>query len=269
MNQNSENIKKNPHKVPPVFISWHRKEYIRMIKEYAKRKVRLTITLITSLVFLKNLKWYPDFLLQKSGIALLSSRTATLYRIIDLIESFEGDVAECGVYRGNTLLGMAVKILRRDSNIRIFGLDSFEGLPDPSIEDRLKDGKMYEGALKGMFSDTSYNELLMKISLWGFSDNVRLVKGFFNNTLEQLSDRKFQLVHIDVDLYQSYKECLNFFYPRLVPGGYIVLDEYGHENTFPGAKKAVEEFFSDKPEKPQYYDNEKENSRRYFIVKQI
>lgn len=52
---------------------------------------------------------------------------------------------------------------------------------------------------------------------------------------------QFCLVHIDCDLYESAKTCLNFFAPRIVPGGFIIVDDYDFE-LCPGVEKAVDEF---------------------------
>ena len=67
------------------------------------------------------------------------------------------------------------------------------------------------------------------------------------NCLEITNDKykeiRIALLHIDVDLYKPTKTCLEYFYPHIVKGGIIILDDYG---AFPGANKAVEEFFADK-----------------------
>ena len=62
-----------------------------------------------------------------------------------------------------------------------------------------------------------------------------------------IKNKKFKFVHLDVDNYQPYKESLEFFYDKMVPGGIILFDDYDCD-CCPGANKAVDEFFSDKPE---------------------
>jgi O-methyltransferase len=96
---------------------------------------------------------------------------------------------------------------------------------------------------------------------------VTLVKGYFEETLSAWGDRQFSVVHIDCDLYQSYLTCLDFFYPRMVPGGHIVFDEYDFiADVYPGAQKAIDEFLADKPEKITGFPESP--IPRYFIVKQ-
>lgn len=207
----------------------------------------------------------PVFVLRFLGIADPAYRTDfyTLHRIVKSITPTGGLIAECGVYRGATLLGLAhtLKGLYY-SDYHLIGFDSFEGFPQPVREDALPDGSYHRRALKGVFSDTSYGELSRKIRALGFDQQVMLVKGYFENTLEAWIDKTFTVVHLDCDLYQSYITCLNFFYPRVKPGGYIVFDVY------PGAQKAIDSFLADKPEKIQGFDESAPFKPRYFIVKQ-
>jgi O-methyltransferase len=68
-------------------------------------------------------------------------------------------------------------------------------------------------------------------------------------TFAGLEDRRFCFAHIDLDLYQGVKDAVAFVYPRMPRGGLIVFDDYGFASC-PGARKAVDEFFADKPERP-------------------
>ena len=63
------------------------------------------------------------------------------------------------------------------------------------------------------------------------------------------SQDRFCFIHLDVDIYSSYIECLDELYAKLVPGGVVVFDDYG-SSKWPGAKKAVDEFFADKDASP-------------------
>ena len=216
----------------------------------------------------------PVSVLKFLGVAHPSYRRYfyTLDRITRSVASIGGLIAECGVYRGETLLGIA-HLLREicGPGFRLIGFDSFEGFPEPDWQDALPDGSFHRRALKGVFSDTSDRELRRRIHALGFEDQITLAKGYFENTLPAWKDKTFALVHLDCDLYQSYITCLNFFYPRVRPGGYIVFDEYDFiADVYPGAQKAIDSFLADKPEKIQVFE---ESSRppyqpRYFIIKQ-
>jgi O-methyltransferase len=96
-------------------------------------------------------------------------------------------------------------------------------------------------------------------------NNVELAVGFFSQTLSFYAQRQFSFVHLDCDIYGSYKECLEFFYPRLCPGGIILFDEY-NDPPWPGCSKAIDEFLRDKAEKPQR--TVANNYEKYYIVKQ-
>ena len=88
---------------------------------------------------------------------------------------------------------------------------------------------------------------MTKKNLRMYEDRCRYYKGWIPARFAEVSDRKFSFVHIDVDLYQPTRDTLDFFYERVSPGGVIVCDDYGSV-LCPGARKALDEFMSDKPE---------------------
>jgi macrocin-O-methyltransferase TylF-like protien len=211
----------------------------------------------------------PSWLLRAMGIADAVNRSEfyTLGRIVDSIERFDGSIIECGVYRGSTLLGMAHRLaLRGITNVAVFGCDSFEGFPEPTQEDALTGGVFHERARRGVFADTNYEDLAIRVERLGYGRQVRLVRGFFEDTLPQFMESRFSIVHLDCDLYRSYVTCLELLYPRLVPGGYMIFDEYDFSaSIYPGAQKAIDEFLAGKPEKIESFPEAKH--RRYFIRK--
>ncbi len=158
---------------------------------------------------------------------LSNDRLANIIRYSEMVKDLEGDVAEFGVFRGGTLELLA----QLHPSKRVIGIDSFEGLPYPSEKDTHKLGDFNEvdyAAIYGYFKTLFLNVQLHK----GFSPGV------FNNLHPH---RMYSFVHIDVDLYQSVKDGLDYFYPRMIKGGVILLDDYGWQST-PGAKIAVDEF---------------------------
>ena len=76
-------------------------------------------------------------------------------------------------------------------------------------------------------------------------DFIEIYNGWIPDRFKEVENKKFQFVHLDVDLYEPTRDSLNFFYPKLVQGGVIVCDDYNF-STFPGAKKAWDNFFKDK-----------------------
>jgi hypothetical protein len=168
---------------------------------------------------------FGDSLVFASKIELLKSKLKS-------IGSLEGDLCEVGVYKGGT-----AKIISQNMNHsdKLFLFDTFEGIPNRSNNDNIH--------IVGDFNDCSYEEAV------NFFKNAEVYKGIFpEETSDIVKDRKFKFVHLDVDTYLSYKSCLEFFYNRMTKGGIIMFDDYG-VLTCQGATVAVDEFFSDKPEK--------------------
>jgi O-methyltransferase len=162
------------------------------------------------------------------GSSLCSENAiAKLLDLLDRVIFLEGNIAEVGMYKGGT----ALKILQSYPNEQFYGFDNFEeGMPSASN---------YDNHQEGDFKDTSYDsvkELLKEFK------NAKIYKGVFPATnSEVVKNSKFKFVHLDVDIYPSYVECLNFFYDKMVKGGIILCDDYKAESC-PGAKKAIDEF---------------------------
>ncbi len=161
----------------------------------------------------------------------------------------EGDIVECGVSIGHGLLLFLLLSEIEGIERNVYGFDSFEGFPAPTAED----GSTH--AYQGYYA--SPPEIVLKVLRDGrvseevIRDWVRLRKGFFEATLPSY-DGRIALLHLDCDLYTSYKVALEHLYDKVVPGGVIMFDEYGAKE-FPGAKEAVDEFFADKPERVEQH----------------
>ncbi len=165
-------------------------------------------------------------------------RCFIIYQLANHIAGLPGDVAEVGVYRGGTARLLAKTLAATRKPIHLF--DTFEGMPqtDP-MRDTLR---------KGDFGETSFEDV--KNYLRDCRD-VRLYPGLFPETATPIQDSSFCLAHVDVDIYRSVLDCCEFFYPRLERGGVMIFDDYG-DKSCPGARMAVDEFFSEKRETPCY-----------------
>lgn len=155
--------------------------------------------------------------------------------------------AECGVYRGHSLV--ACLRIARDLRVpvKFTGLDSFTGLPELDKEDLELAPEKALYREKVLFDDTSFDAVSNLLKLAGFSDTAQLVGGFFIDTLPTLNEARYDFVNIDCDLYAPHIECLEYFYPRMNNGGIIFFDDY-HSHDFPMAKHAIDKFLEDKPE---------------------
>lgn len=165
--------------------------------------------------------------------ALEFPRIDNLYHVTMMADKLDGEMVECGVFGG----GSAYAILST-SGKPCHLYDSFTGIPEPTIEDRQRDDfGLYKGAY--MHTRKYAEDFLSK-----FSDRYIIHEGYFCDTLPKSKEAKYSLVHLDVDLYQSYKDCLEYFVPRMVSGGYIICDEYRF-HYLPGATQAIDEYFGD------------------------
>jgi len=141
----------------------------------------------------------------------------------------EGDIAEVGVFRGGS--ARVICEAKGDRTLHLF--DTFEGLPEPGSNDfALKKGQ-FQCNLESVQSFLS-----------GFP-NLHFYKGYFPETAGPIKDHSFSFVHLDVDLYKTTLEALQFFYPRMNLGALVISHDY---LKFPGVRQAFEEFFDSKSE---------------------
>ena len=168
-------------------------------------------------------------------------RCYVIYQFLKQCSSVSGEIAEIGVFKGGTAY-LINKVLI-DTNKTIYLFDTFSGSPKADHE---KDPFYYEN--EGMFSDTSLDSIN---KMFSNQKNVIITQGEFPKTSNIIQEKYFSFVHIDVDIYKSIMECCLFFYNRMNVGGILLFDDYG-DLSCPGAKEAVDEFFSDKLENPIY-----------------
>lgn len=153
-------------------------------------------------------------------------RLDKILEVLELTATLAGEVAEVGVYKGGT-----AKLICDNTSKRVLLFDTFEGMP--------KVNPMLDIHKQGDFADTSMDHVTKVL---GISNNYALYKGVFpRENWEYAAHLRFSFVHLDVDIYDSVKECLEFFYPKMSSGGIILLDDYNEPNC-PGAKLAADEF---------------------------
>lgn len=146
-----------------------------------------------------------------------------------------GNVAELGVYRGE----FSQYLNRAFSDRLLYLFDTFEGFDVKEAADEKQSGNCGD-AFIDRFKETSIDLVMSKME---HPDKVVLKKGLFPDSLQGLEDA-FVFVSIDVDFEQSIYEGLKYFYPRLVPGGYIFIHDYNSASLI-GVRKAVQRFEMD------------------------
>lgn len=180
-----------------------------------------------------------DFL--HSNVANNSGDLARFY-LFNLIfeqlikERLAGDLAELGVYRGNTAVLLAN--FGRATRKTTYLFDTFQGFSEADIRG-VDAGKRRE------FADTSLEAVRGLVG----AERVNYVVGHFPESAADIShELSFSLVHLDCDLYAPMKAGLEYFYPRVVPGGFLIIHDYASLH-WDGAERAVDEFLADKRER--------------------
>jgi len=168
-----------------------------------------------------------------------------------IANKIDGDIVECGVWRGGNLILAQMILNKHFINKKIYGYDTFEGMSEPTdydIDYRNKLAKVL------MHKSDKKNNIL---NIWAFvnqetvieninsnltNHKIFLVKGKVEQTLNKIDNlpKKISILRLDTDWYESTKIELEVLYPLLEKNGFLIVDDYGH---FKGAQKAVDEYF--------------------------
>lgn len=153
-------------------------------------------------------------------------------------ENIPGDLVETGVWRGGASIFMRGYLEAWEmTGRRVFACDSFEGLPVPS---RPEDAGYDFSKEKVPVLAVSLEEVQENFRRYDLLDErVVFAKGWFRDTLPKLSVERIALLRLDGDLYESTMDALNALYDKVVPGGFIIVDDYG---DFEPCRRAIEEF---------------------------
>jgi O-methyltransferase len=155
----------------------------------------------------------------------LAAIGCALKRVVD--GSIPGNVAECGVYKGETSWFLRRAVPQRT----LYLFDTFEGFPGEKDD--------------GRFKDTSVERVLAKI---GDTRDVVVRKGRVPETFKGLENEKFAFVLLDMDIFEPTAAALEFFYPRLSKGGYVFVHDYNSDESDWACKRALDGFMRGKPE---------------------
>jgi O-methyltransferase len=145
----------------------------------------------------------------------------------------KGSVAELGVYRGD--FSLVLNTLFSDKKLYLF--DTFEGFSEKDI--KVEDARNFSVSSKTDFSNTNDKQVYERMP---HKEKVQICKGYFPETTKGIED-EFCFVSIDVDLYAPTLAGLEYFYPRLVKGGYIFIHDY-NSKRYQGVKNIVDEFIA-------------------------
>tara|TARA_Y100001970_G_C14121121_1_gene796348 strand:+ start:335 stop:1105 length:771 start_codon:yes stop_codon:yes gene_type:complete len=191
-------------------------------------------------------------ILEKISEIALSS-VANQWSIIQSLKHIKeknipGEVVECGVYKGGSLILICLIAQMLELKKEIIGYDTFEnGFDSISEFDLSAKGKKIEKLSFEKNFFPTVNEVLNIIKKFNIDSNFypKLVKGKTQDTLlldENVPD-SISFLRLDTDIYEPTADQLDKLYPKLSSGGILHIDDYGH---CPGVKKAVDEYFVDK-----------------------
>lgn len=211
----------------------------------AKRRLALKTFMFhnTRVIFDTIIKIKKDMNILTDKTTMDMVESMQVYLCAEGAGKIKGDAAEMGVYKGNT----AAIIAKALPNKRLHLFDTFEGLPELSKKDR----EFKKGEYSASLSEVKKNLRKYK--------NIIYYPGIFPETGKKCKQKFFSFVHIDFDLYEGTKASLEFFYPRLSPGGIFLIHDYPQV----GIKKAIDEFLKNRPESPISI-----NGTQCLIVKQ-
>ena len=179
-----------------------------------------------------------------------------IYNLAKAVESIVrsgigGDLVECGVWRGGSLMTMALTLLHcGDRERRLWGFDTFAGMTQAGPQDRLIGGPHFNEIIakgtpgqKELYTAKAPLDLVKQnMAATKFpAERLHLVVGDVMETLPDQAPDHIALLRLDTDFYASTRHELETLYPRLVDGGVLLIDDYG---CFKGSKDATDEYFA-------------------------
>lgn len=163
-----------------------------------------------------------------------------------------GDIVECGVWRGGSTMCALLELVKLGkTNREVFLYDTFEGMSEPTEKDANLLGKGAQQLLNEsqkttediMWCYAPIEDVKKNIESTGYPEQkVNYVKGKVEDTIPQTMPGEIALLRLDTDWYESTYHELTHLFPKLVKGGVIIIDDYGH---WQGAREAVDQYFKE------------------------
>lgn len=159
----------------------------------------------------------------------------------EIVENnIEGDIIECGVWKGGSIMAMILALKEFNSKRQIHLFDTFAGMTPPTEHDKDFRGAKAEDVLQNPYMKciSHLDEVKNNLNKIGCDlTNIKFVVGDILHN--KFIPEKIALLRLDTDWYESTKAELEMFYPNVVNGGIVIIDDYGY---WQGSKKAVDEF---------------------------
>jgi O-methyltransferase len=187
----------------------------------------------------------------------IERRYALLQAVQHLVQRhIEGTMVECGVWHGGSMMLVANELAALGSTEReLYLFDTFEGMTSPTAMDQDWTGADAESRMKQdealretshMWCVSPLANVERNMAKTGYpKDRIHLVQGRVEDTIPAQAPAQIALLRLDTDWYESTRHELAHLYDRLVPGGIVIIDDYGY---WQGARKAVDEFIAQCPD---------------------
>lgn len=157
-----------------------------------------------------------------------------------LKNNIEGDIVECGVWKGGNIM-IASKILKENkSNRFIWAYDTFEGMTEPEDCDVDRNGIKGKSRYQKGWCKIDLETVKKNLSLVGYN-NIKYIVGDVLKTIPKNIPDKISVLRLDTDFYKSTKHEIEHLYNKVVSKGFIIIDDY---NSWSGSKKATDELLS-------------------------
>jgi O-methyltransferase len=166
-------------------------------------------------------------------------------------QKIPGDIAECGVWRGGSMMAAALALLYHgDSSRHLYLYDTFEGMSEPTEHDQSFAGLSAQSQLArdpagtGIWCRSPIEDVRANILSTGYpEERVHLIPGKVEETLPSIRPDCLSILRLDTDWYESTKHELICLFPLLDSQGLLIIDDYGH---WQGARKAVDEYLTER-----------------------
>ena len=173
-------------------------------------------------------------------------RIIALIRAVDYIveNKIKGAIVECGVWKGGSIMAAICTLQKTNSIKELYLYDTFEGMTEPTNDDLSFDGNLAKDNYKDkdcVWCYSSLEEVQSNIISLNYpKENIKYIKGKVEDTIPKDEvPTNISLLRLDTDWYESTMHEMKHLFPRLVKGGIIIIDDYGH---WEGCKKAVDEY---------------------------
>jgi hypothetical protein len=163
----------------------------------------------------------------------------------------QGDIVECGVWKGGSMMAVARTLQESgvfDRNLQLF--DTFNGMSAPTQQDISLEGESAANLLSKsskesslMWACSALEEVKCNLLSTGYpAEHMSFIRGKVEETIPEYAPAQIALLRLDTDWYESTYHELLHLYPRLSPGGILIIDDYGH---WAGARKAVDTYITE------------------------